>query len=45
MTPAARQIFERVKTIEALEWNMGHIFRLGEAKVDSDPGPAVFRRL
>jgi hypothetical protein len=40
-TPIARQIFKTVKTIETLQRNPGHFVRLGQAKVDGNPGLAV----
>jgi hypothetical protein len=45
MTTIPRQIFETVKTVKALERNMGYVFRLGKAKVDGDPRSTVLRWL
>jgi hypothetical protein len=36
-----RQILETVKTVKAPERNVGHVFRLSETKVDSDPRSTV----
>jgi hypothetical protein len=33
-----------MKTIEALQWNMRHIFRLGQAEVNGNSGLAVLLR-
>jgi hypothetical protein len=35
------QVFEAVEAFEALERNVAHVFRRGQAQVDGDSGPAV----